>query len=189
MDDTEVTHAQFAEFVKNTGHRTPYHWIGGKAPNALAQVPVYNVDWHDADAYCRWAGKQLPTEAQWERAARGGREGLNYPWGDEKPSSKLALFDIQTGPGPVAQFPPNGFGLYDMAGSVSEWCADWFDRDYYKHSPAKNPPGPETGTYKVIRGGAWSDSAARITVFFRNWVRPTQRTPNIGFRCAKPGSP
>jgi formylglycine-generating enzyme required for sulfatase activity len=85
----------------------------------------------------------------------------------------------------VAEFPPNGYGLYDMAGSVSEWCADWFDRDYYALFIERNPKGPETGLYKVIRGGAWSDSAARITVFFRNWVRPNQRTPNIGFRCVK----
>jgi len=187
MDKTEVTHEEYAAFVKATGHRAPYHWHGASPPAVLARVPVYNVDWHDADAYCRWAGKRLPTEAEWERAARGGKESASYPWGDEKPTPKLAVFDIQIGPGPVAHLPPNGFGLHDMAGGISEWCADWFERDYYKNSPAKNPTGPDTGMYKVIRGGAWSDSAARITVFYRNWIRPTQRTPNIGFRCVKPG--
>src|SRR5262249_29380246 len=188
IDKTEVTHPRYAEFVKATGRRAPYHWPGGKMPPELAEMPVYNVHWSDADAYWGWAGKRLPTEAEWERAARGGKEGLNYPWGDEKPTKKLALFDVQTGPQPAAQYPPNGFGAYDLAGSVSEWCADWFDRDYYTSSPVKNPAGPPSGTYKVIRGGAWSDSAPRITVFFRNWVRPNQRTPNVGFRCVKPAS-
>ncbi|MGH9671576.1 MAG: formylglycine-generating enzyme family protein [Bryobacteraceae bacterium] len=188
MDKTEVTHEQYGSFVKATGHKSPYHWKDGTLYTEVARVPVYNVDWHDAYAYCRWAGKRLPTEAEWERAARGGKEGSSYPWGDGKPTAKLALFDTQTGPGPVAPFPPNGFGLYDMAGGVSEWCADWFDRDYYKRSPERNPTGAESGLYKVIRGGAWSDSAARITVYFRNWVRPTQRTPNVGFRCVRSGN-
>src|SRR5436189_344 len=83
--------------------------------------------------------------------------------------------------GPAGAYRPNDFGLDDMAGGVSEWCADWFDREYYRDSPPKNPPGPATGLYKSIRGGAWSDPPARITVFFRNWVRPNQKTPNVGF--------
>ena len=109
---------------------------------------------------------------------------MSYPWG-EKFDAKLALHNVQTGPGPVGKFAANKLGVHDMAGSVSEWTADWFDREYYKHSPDRNPKGPDTGLYKVIRGGAWSDSPARITTFFRNWVRPNQTTPNIGFRCAK----
>ena len=181
IDRTEVTHGAYAKFLAATKRKPPYHWSQRPADN----VPVYNVDWEAARAYCEWAGKRLPTEAQWERAARGGIEGAAYPWGDEKPDPKRALFNVQTGPGPVAQFPANGFGLHDMAGSVSEWTADWFEREYYKSSPGKNPKGPETGQYKVIRGGAWSDSPARIKVFFRNWVRPNQRTPNLGFRCAQ----
>jgi formylglycine-generating enzyme required for sulfatase activity len=184
IDKTEVTHGAYAKFLAATGRPAPYHWSKRPADN----VPIYNVDWSDADAYCRWAGKRLPTEAEWERAARGGMEGASYPWGDEKPTDKLAHFDVQTGAGPVAQYKPNAFGLYDMAGSVSEWTADWFDRDYYSNSPAANPPGPpmgKYGEYKVVRGGAWADSAPRITVFFRNWVRPNQKTPNLGFRCAR----
>jgi formylglycine-generating enzyme required for sulfatase activity len=184
MDRTEVTQARYAEFVRATGRRPPHHWKEGKVPPGAENFPVYNVDWHDAGAYCAWAGKRLPTEAEWEKAARGGLEEQSYPWGD-KPDPKKARYGLSTGPGPVAEFPPNGYGLYDMAGSVSEWCADWFDRDYYALFIERNPKGPETGLYKVIRGGAWSDSAARITVFFRNWVRPNQRTPNIGFRCVK----
>ena len=180
IDKTEVTHGQYAKFLEATGHRKPYHW----AQRPHDDFPIYNVDWEDARTYCAWAGKRLPTEAEWERGARGGLEGQSYPWGD-KADTKLALFNVQTGPGPVGKYPPNKLGVYDMAGSVSEWTADWFEREYYKRSPAKNPAGPEQGMYKVIRGGAWSDSPARITTFFRNWVRPNQRTPNLGFRCAK----
>jgi len=180
LDRTEVTHAAYEKFLTATGRKPPYHW--SKRPGA--DVPIYNVDWEDARTYCAWAGKRLPTEAEWERAARGNLDSMSYPWGD-KADPKLALYNVQTGPGPVAKFPPNAFGLYDMAGSVSEWTADWFERLYYEKSSRENPQGPETGTYRVIRGGAWSDSAARITVFFRNWVRPSQRSPNLGFRCAK----
>lgn len=183
LDTHEVTNAEYAGFVKSTSHRAPYHWLRGDIPSGEENFPVFNVDWEDANSYCRWSGKRLPTEAEWERAARGGKEELDYPWGD-KADSKMAKYN-QPQPGAAGAFPPNAFGLYDMAGSVAEWCSDWFDGLYYKDSPTKNPQGPGTGLYKVIRGGAWSDSPARITVFFRNWVRPNQRTPNVGFRCAR----
>jgi formylglycine-generating enzyme required for sulfatase activity len=183
LDAHEVTNEQYAEFVKATSHRAPYHWLGGKIPAGEEKFPAFSVSWDDADAYCKWAGKRLPTEAEWERAARGGKEGMDFPWGD-KIDAKKALYGAAT-PGVVAQFPANDFGLYDMAGGVSEWCADWFDHDYYKRGVDRNPKGPDSGEYKVIRGGAWSDSGPRVTVFFRNWVRPNQRTPNLGFRCAK----
>lgn len=181
IDKTEITHGAYSRFLAETKRKPPYHWSQRPADD----VPVYNVDWEDAKAYCAWAGKRLPTEAEWERAARGGIEGANYPLGEEKPDAKRALFNVQTGAGRTAQLPPNGFDVYDMAGSVSEWTSDWFDREYYKSSPVKNPKGPEIGQYKVIRGGAWSDSAPRITVFFRNWVRANQRTPNLGSAASK----
>jgi formylglycine-generating enzyme required for sulfatase activity len=181
MDKTEVTHGAFARFLEVTGRRKPHHW----AQRPTDDVPVYNVDWQDAKAYCEWAGKRLPTEAEWERAARGGQEGLSYPWGDNA-DPKQALYNVQTGAGSVGKYPANGFGLFDMAGSVSEWTSDWFEREYYKRSPAHDPHGPANGEYKVIRGGAWPDPASRITTFYRNWVRPTQRSPNLGFRCVKP---
>lgn len=184
LDKHEVTNAQYQNFVDGTKHRAPYHWVNGRFAEGTADVPVYNVDWNDANAYCGWKGERLPTEAEWEYAARGGKDSVDYPWGDQ-PDSKLARFNVQSGPGPVAKYPPNGFGVFDMAGNVSEWTADWFDGAYYKNSPAADPKGPASGEYKVIRGGAWSDSERRITVFFRNWVRPNQRTPNIGFRCAR----
>lgn len=184
LDRRETTQADYARFAAATGRAVPRHWPGGKVPAGTEQYPVYNVDWHDAAAYCAWAGKRLPTEAEWERAARGGLEGKDYPNGD-KLAAADALFNVQTGPGPVGRFAPNAFGLHDMAGSVAEWTADWFDRDYYGSGEDTNPQGPRTGQYRVIRGGAWSDQARRVTVFYRNWVRDTQKTPNLGFRCAR----
>ena len=185
MDAKEVSHAEYAKFVASAGHPAPRHWMQGEMPPERADHPVYNVDWHDAKAYCEWAGKRLPTEAEWERAARGGLEGKEYPWGDEGVNPERARYNTPLGPGPTGKLPKNGFGLHDMAGGVSEWTADWFDRTYYERSPAENPKGPEEGLYKIIRGGAWSDSPARLKVHFRNWVRPDQKTPNIGFRCVK----
>ena len=184
LDVNEVTHADYGEFVAATSHEPPYHWLEGEMPAGSAELPIYNVDWQDATAYCTWAGKRLPTEAEWEKAARGGLEGLDYPWGDDKPTDALALFNTSRGPGPVGKREANAFGLHDMAGGVAEWTSDWYERTYYSSSPARNPTGPDTGMYKIIRGGSWSSGPRRITVFFRNWVRPNQRTPNLGFRCA-----
>lgn len=188
MDAKEATHADYAKFVKATGHTPPRHWLQGEMPQERASHPIYNVDWYDATAYCEWQGKRLPTEAEWERAARGGLEGKDYPWGDDGVEPETARYNTPLGPGPVGDFEANGLGLYDMAGSVSEWCFDWFERTYYERSPAKNPRGPEEGLYRIIRGGAWSDAPNRLTVFFRNWVRPDQKSANIGFRCVKDAS-
>lgn len=185
MDAAEVTHAAYARFLAASGRRAPYHWPAGAMPEALAEHPIYNVAWEDAQAFCAWDGKRLPTEAEWERAARGGLEEAAYPWGAEKPTPSRARYGTPQGPAPGRQFPPNAFGLYDMAGGVAEWCQDWFARTYYESAPDENPSGPATGQYRIVRGGAWSDGPNRITVFFRNWVRPTQRTPNLGFRCVR----
>jgi formylglycine-generating enzyme required for sulfatase activity len=184
MDTNEVTNAKYATFIKATNHRTPYHWVNGLIPTGATDHPVYNVSWDDAKAYCKWSGKRLPSEAEWERAARGGLEEKDYPNGDEI-TAKEARFNSGNGPVPVGKSAPNAFGLYDMSGNVAEWTADWFAGDYYQRDENDNPQGPKEGLYKVIRGGAWSDPPKRITVFFRNWVRPNQRTPNVGFRCAK----
>lgn len=186
LDTHETTHAQYAEYVKAKKISAPHHWRGSESPSELAKIAVYNVNWEEARGYCEFRGKRLPTEAEWERAARGGIESADYPWGD-KFDVKLARHNTEAGPGEPGRYPPNAFGLFDMAGNMSEWTADWFVREYYKDSPPKNPRGPETGSYKVIRGGAWSDQAKRVTVYFRNWVRPSQRQPNIGIRCAKNG--
>lgn len=184
IDKYEVTNTKYAAFLKATRRPAPRHWVKGAIPQGMENHPVYNVDWDDATAYCKWEGKRLPTEAEFERVARSGKESASYPWGD-KWEPKNAKFNSQNGPSAVGQFPPNEFGVYDIVGNMAEWTADWYDHDYYKSSSSENPKGPETGLYKIIRGGAWSDPPSRLTVFFRNWVRPNQKTPNIGFRCAK----
>jgi formylglycine-generating enzyme required for sulfatase activity/beta-lactamase class A len=188
MDATETTHAQYAAFTKATNRQVPYHWTGGSVPTGLENVSVYNVNWDDANAYCQWRGMRLPTEAEWERAARGGLAEAEYPWGGRF-EANLARHNKETGPGQPGRYSPNAFGLYDMAGNMAEWTSDWFEREYYAKSPAEDPKGPSTGAYKIIRGGAWSDPPSRLTVYFRNWVRPSQKQPNIGIRCARDVEP
>lgn len=184
LDTHEATHAAYAACVAASKCPAPYNWVDGGVPSGMAKVAVYNVSWHDAKAYCEFRGGRLPTEAEWERAARGGLERKSYPWGEEFDATKVRS-GVETGPGEVGKYPPNAFGLYDMAGNMAEWTADYFDRTYYEKSPPADPKGPADGAYRVIRGGAWSDPAKRVTVFFRNWVGPTQRQANIGIRCAR----
>ena len=192
MDPYEVTNDDYRGFVDATGHRRPYHWVDGQVPPERGRFPVYNVSWSDASAYCGWTGKRLPTEAEWERAARGGSEMTMFPWGDDlRPrtggqSRTLARFGRANGPVEVGSFPPNGFGLYDMTGNVWEWVQDWYQRGYYPISPDDDPAGPETGTYRVMRGGGWSDGDERIlALHYRNFTDPEHRTVTIGFRCAR----
>ena len=189
-----VTNAQYQQFVLATGHRVPYlddarvereNWSQEHQlpPSGREAHPVVVVSWHDAQAYCAWAGGRLPTEAEWERAARGGREGQPYPWG-EGIRRDQANYDNPAGTTPVGRYPPNNYGLYDMAGNVWEWVADWYDPQYYAVSPAENPQGPESGTVKVLRGGAWLlfPEFCRVSYRFRN--NPNFRFNLIGFRLA-----
>lgn len=185
MDQTEVTNAEYAKFVAATKHRAPYHWPEGKVAAGTESFPVANVSWEDASAYAKWAGKRLPTEAEWERACRGLREGAKFPWGNTKASEKLARYGKTTGPQAVKQCAANEFGLSDMAGNVWEWTADWYDRDYYAQAADRNPKGPEKGRYRVIRGGSWADVEKYLTCSYRSWARAGERSPNIGFRCVK----
>lgn len=185
LDQHEVTNGQYAVFVKATGHRAPVHWPKGKLTQGMERLPVVNVSWDDAAAYAKWAGKRLPTEAEWERACRGVTEKVKYPWGDRDPTGKDARFNRVDGPGEVCRFPPNYFGLHDMAGNAWEWCSDWYEREYYQAAPSRNPQGPSAGMYKVLRGGSWADVTKYLTCAYRSWARPAERSPNIGFRCAK----
>jgi formylglycine-generating enzyme required for sulfatase activity len=185
LDTHEVTCQDYARFVKAAKHRAPYNWPKGELPAGKERLPVAAVDWNDASAYCAWAGKRLPTEAEWERAARGLAEGTKYPWGDRNPTKQDACYDTLGGPCEVGKFKANYFGLYDMAGNVWEWTLDWYERRWYEKSPDRNPRGPVDGQYRVIRGGSWADVTKYLTCAHRSWARPLERSPNIGIRCAK----
>jgi len=187
MDKHEVTNEEYARFVEATGKPKFWYWPGGNVAKGEERQPVHDVTWEEADAYCRWTGKRLPTEAEWERAARGGLDRQRFPWGNEQGGGgKQAHIGHPYGPTTVGSFLPNPYGLYDMAGNVWEWTNDWYDRDYYTVTPDRNPPGPPAGRYKVMRGGGWTDGGGQqIMNFFRNYADPEIRTPIIGFRCAK----
>ena len=204
IDKYEVTNTDYAEFVKATGARAPWHWPEGKMPKGTDRFPVYNVNWYEATEYCKWAGKRLPTEAEWEKAARGGLDRNRYSWGDAEVSHTEANLYNQGGQRttnapvpaalnlleavPVGKFAPNGYGLYDMVGNVIEWTNDWYDSNYYPFMPKVNPRGPETGRYKSVRGAGWADNGgggeAKL-VSYRNFSDPDTRSSTIGFRCAK----
>ena len=189
MDKTEVTVTQYQRFINTTGYQYLKKW-GEQLQNP--NHPVVYVRWYDANAYASWAGKRLPTEAEWEYAARGGNTGVGgkpkylFPWGN-KASRDLAnyysLFGLEIKS--VGSFATNGYGLYDMAGNVWEWCADWYDRDYYKNSPSRNPKGPSTGKGRVTRGGCWPDAANNMCCANRSGVNPTSSDNKVGFRCVQ----
>jgi len=190
IDQTEVTNAMFAECVPTGQCRQPSG--NNYKESGYANHPVVYVSWRDANLYCGWAGVRLPTEAEWEKAARGGLEGLKYPWGDESPScnkgaengAQYSNCDGQTVT--VGSFAPNGYGLYDMAGNVWEWVADWYSRSYYSNSPNRNPMGPSSGEYHVLRGGSWSLKGGNLCSACR--IRPLETANSSstdGFRCAR----
>jgi formylglycine-generating enzyme required for sulfatase activity len=184
-----VTNADYDGFRRATGREaTPFRT---QAPFARLDQPVVGVSWFDAVDYCSWLTAELgcrfrlPTEAEWERACRGYADGKVYPWGDDRPTAQLARFNALDGPCAVGRFKPSYFGLYDLAGNVWEWCADWYEREYYERAPDRNPAGPAEGSYRVLRGGSWADEPKYLTCAYRSWARPAERSPNIGFRCAR----
>ena len=188
IDRCEVTNAQYLRFCKGTGHRLPFFWgmAGFRCGPDYPNHPVVGVSWRDAVAYATWCGKRLPTEAEWECAARGGLVGKNYPNGDtiEPADGNYAKSD-KRGPVAVGSYPPSGFGLHDMQGNVVEWVWDWYAPGYYAYSPVVNPKGPESGRFRVIRGGGWHSGAYCNSVYFRNALPPNWLDFNIGFRCVK----
>jgi len=172
IDRTPVTNAEYAQFVAATGRKGPRHWKGSSAPEAIADHPVTYVSWHDAVAYAEWAGKRLPTEQEWEKAARG-TDGRTYPWGDQGPTPELCHFfgDHEGGTTLVGKYSPQGdspYGGVDMAGNVWEWT----DSDYDSRG-------------KVLRGGSWINEASFVRCAYRHWWSPDGTLGNVGFRCAR----
>jgi formylglycine-generating enzyme required for sulfatase activity len=186
LDESEVTNERYAAFLKATQKAPPYYWRNGQIPEGKEKHPVVNVDWNDAAAFCKWVGKRLPTEAEFERACRGTAEGKMFPWGDRVPTDKDAHYGALNGATGVCQKARSEFGLCDIIGNVWEWTADWYDRKYYEIAPERNPKGPDSGLYRAVRGGSWFDQPKLfLSCSYRSWARPAERSPTIGFRCAK----
>ncbi len=185
-----VTNEQYKIYVEDNGAPAPRFW--SEPMFRKREQPVVGVTWDEAVAYCRWLSARdgrlfrLPTEAEWERAARGGREGVLYPWGDEPPWERpYAGFDVATGgPQPVGSNEPNGFGLYDMSEGVHEWCSDYFGYDYYHHAPKRNPQGPASGRRRASRGGSWRHHIKFSRCAARSSLPPTFQYADYGFRVA-----
>ena len=182
-----VTGQQYAAFLEATGHESPRDWT---PESASPELPVIGVSWQDCQQYCAWrvtVGEpvRLPTEAEWERAARAGHEGARYPWGDDIPSwipaNGRGPLD---GPWPVTLGEPNAFGLHGIAANIHEWCADWHAADYYGRSPERNPAGPASGMRRVSRGGSWRHALTISTCGARSRLDPSFRYTDYGFRVA-----
>ena len=232
MDEHEVTNRQFTEFVEQTSYVTTAEQIGkakvfipsrkswqivagadwrhpeGPASSLSGREmqPAVQVSWHDAQAFARWAGKRLPTEAEWEYAARGGLYDADYTWGREEvpkghyqanywqgwfPDTDRGV-DGFSGLAPVGSFAPNQRGLYDMAGNVWEWCSDWYSDTAYEASPSDQPQGPATGVERVLRGGSWlcaENYSPGIQVSARHHAPPMMCSNHIGFRCVRETRP
>ena len=190
MDINQLSVAQYARFLEDTHHEVPPEWSLMNKPGHQSR-PVANVDWVDAEAYCKWAGKRQPTEAEWEKAARG-TDGRTYPWGNAPPTGSHAtsgkeIWSNHAAVTPVGTYEEgkSPYGIYDMAGNVWEWVSDWYDPDYYQTSPSQNPTGPPTGGHKVVRGGSWGSGPKDLRSADREVHVPSFRGYGTGFRCAK----
>lgn len=212
-----ITNDEYARFIKATGHpapslrdlpliatggrdavfkelAAPYLWEGENPPPGHGSHPVVLVSFDDAAGYCRWLSDstervvRLPTEAEWEKAARGGVEANRYPWGDEIDASHCNFLDDpaakpQRGTRQIGTYPPNAFGLSDVAGNVWEWVSDWYDAEYYGRGEAKDPGGPNTGNQRIVRGGSWvNDDKTMLRCAYRHKVPPDTYAYSIGFR-------
>jgi formylglycine-generating enzyme required for sulfatase activity len=206
IDMYEVTNQQYARFLNQYGRNSNGSGKGlvrigdgccrmekmgniYRPKSGYEDHPVVYVSWYGAVEYAHFYGKRLPTAAEWEKAARGGLVGKRYPWGnsishDHANYHGNSSKDEWKGTSPVGSFPPNGYGLYDMAGNVGEWCEDWYDKDYYSASPRANPAGPSSGYYRVLRGGSWLCNKNGLRIANRGICPPTSTSScHWGFRC------
>ncbi|GJL68792.1 MAG: hypothetical protein NPIRA06_14270 [Nitrospirales bacterium] len=193
IDIYEVSNAHYMKFLDETLHKPPMNVFADRPFNEeedIGELPVVQVTWHDAVDYCFWAGKRLPTEAEWEKAARGN-DGRLYPWGDQAPTRQQANFEkdweekktfVEVTALPEGQSP---YGLRNLAGNVREWVQDWYGSEYYASAPDKNPKGPETGILKVLRGGSWKSFDTDLRATSRSKGGFALKTHGIGFRCAR----
>ena len=214
-----VTNAEYAQFVRETGHPSPavrvlplmvsgalesdfrslasaYFWTNGTPPEGRDRHPVTLVGFEDAADYCAWLASKiakparLPTEAEWERAARGGLEGKRFPWGDTLDAACAHFLPdpaakADRGTAPVGSYPANAYELHDMAGNVWEWVSDWYSPNYYARAQYLNPQGPESGLMRIVRGGAWVNADGRyLRCAYRHKVPPDSYAYSIGFRIA-----
>jgi sulfatase modifying factor 1 len=212
-----VTHDEYARFVRATGHPAPevrglpmialggrdtlfralaepYVWENGEPPAGHGNHPVVLVRYGDADAYCQWLSTsiarpvRLPTEAEWEKAARGGSDGSRYPWGNDIDGSRCNYLTDpaakpQRGTRPTGTYPPNAYGLYDVCGNVWEWVSDWYSAEYYGLGDMRDPRGPESGSMRIVRGGSWvNDDVGMLRCAYRHKVPPDTYAYSVGFR-------
>jgi formylglycine-generating enzyme required for sulfatase activity len=187
-----VTNAAYRDLLTETGTPAPPFWADGRFGDP--QQPIVGVSWLDASAYCDWLSARtgrrhrLPTEAEWEKAARGGLPGARYPWGDAPPEEVFAATMLPLpGPPRVGSGPVNGFGLTDLSGSVHEWCLDWHAENYYAIAPEHNPTGPADGSRRASRGGAWRHQLPWSPVAHRSSLPPHLRYSDYGFRVVRVG--
>ena len=179
-----VTNQDYREFVRCTGQRDPIHWARGTFPTGTGQHPVVNVSWQDTRDYAAWIGARLPTEAEWEKAARGVDE-RHYPWGNRFVDGERCNGNNSVGTTTMVNEFPEGrspYGVWDMCGNVYEWCADYYDEDYYKISPGSNPKGPDGGQERVVRGGCFGETRSALRVTHREGVSEVSSRETTGFR-------
>ncbi len=190
IDKFEVTNGRFAKYVEAIQSEPPWGFADKETPVIHAERPVRWVNWMDAMGYCLWSGKRLPTEAEWEKAARGTDE-RTYPWGNDPPTPVHAVYGLKEGGAETVSVIGNHhmgqspYGVQDLAGNLYEWVMDWYADNFYTNSPAINPRGPGEGTAKVQRGGSYINTPYRLRSSFRTKGDPTEQDPNVGFRCAQ----